>query len=417
MAKRKPYKRKPTRYTQRKRTTRSTVKGRRRQKENKALDVIAKIIRLVVLIGICAFIIYRLFLPGKKGEHPPIQKEEKKVKVEDSVAIEPIEQKVELDTLPKDKALDYLLHDIFRSFNLDDSWVKRSGTVLNVQLPAELPAITIIWEIIQEIKQLDLKVTKSEEDLKSEKSTIMIGTDKNTLLTVVFNKNIHLERKAGKIAIIIDDFGYYDNKTTEKFLNFEYPITLSIIPGQKHSIEMAEQAKKNEKPFMIHLPMEAIEEKVEDGEFTIMTNLPDSVIADRVQKAVGILPGAVGINNHMGSKATADARVMEVIFKQLKSNGKFFVDSKTTSESVVSHIAAKFNVKSAVNDGFLERKKDEGEVYIQRKLAAIAKIAKRRGKAIVIGHPYSETIKVLSKEIPNLEKKGFQIVPITEVIR
>jgi polysaccharide deacetylase 2 family uncharacterized protein YibQ len=108
---------------------------------------------------------------------------------------------------------------------------------------------------------------------------------------------------------------------------------------------------------------------------------------------------------------------MEVIFKQLKSNGKFFVDSKTTSESVASHIAAKYGVKSAVNDGFLERNKDEDEVYIQRKLAAIAKIAKRRGKAIVIGHPYSETIEVLSEEIPKLEKKGFQIVPITEVIR
>ena len=417
MAKRKPYKRKPTRYTQHRRKTRSTVKTRRRQNENKLLDVVAKIIRLVVLLGICAFIIYRLFLPAKKGEQPPIQKQEKKATVEDTVAIEPIEQKVNLDTLPKDKALDYLIQDIFRSFNLEDSWVKRNGAVLNVQLPAELPAVTIIWQIIQEIKQVDLKVTKSEEDLKAEKSTIMIGTDKNSFLTIVFNKNIHLERKAGKIAIIIDDFGYYENKTTEKFLNFEYPITLSIIPGQKHSVEVAEQAKKKDKAFMIHLPMEAIEEKVEDGDFTIMTNLPDSVIADRVQKAVAVLPGAVGINNHMGSKATADARVMEVLFKQLKSNGKFFIDSKTTSESVASHIAAKYGVKSAVNDGFLERNKDEDEVYIQKKLAAIAKIAKRRGKAIVIGHPYSETIKVLSEEIPKLEKKGFQIVPITEVIR
>lgn len=417
MAKRKPYKRKPTRSTQRRRTTRSIVKSRRRQKENKVLDVVAKIIRLTVLIGICAFIIYRLFLPEKKGEPPPIQKQEKKLKVEDTVAIEPIEQKVKLDTLPKEQALDYLLHDIFKSFNLEDSWIKRSGTVLNVQLPSELPAVTIIWAIIQDIKQLDLKVIKSEEDLKTEKATLTIGTDKNSLLTVVFVKNINLERKAGKIAIIIDDFGYYDNKTTEQFLNLEYPITLSIIPGQKYSIKMAEQAKKNEKPFMIHLPMEAIEEKVEDGDFTIMTDMPDSVIADRVQKALAILPGAVGINNHMGSKATGDTRIMEVIFKQLKSNGTFFVDSKTTSESVVSHIAARYGVKSAVNDGFLERNKNEDEVYIKRKLAAIAKIAKRRGKAIVIGHPYSETIKVLSEEIPKLEKKGFQIVPITEVIR
>ncbi len=417
MKKRRPYKRKPVKPTIRKRTTRSTTKPRGRKKDNKLLDVIAKIIRMVVLIGICAFIIYRLFDSEKLDKQPPVQKEVKKTQVEDDLSIEPIPPKVDLDDLPKDQALDYLLHEVFNSFNLEDSWIKRKGTVLSVQLPPELPAVPIIWEIIQDIKELDLKVLNSEEDLKAEKSTIVIGKNKNPLLTVVFAKNNNIERKAGKIAIIIDDFGYHNNNTTEKFVNFEYPITLSIIPGQKYSSKMLEAAKNSDKPYMIHLPMEAIEEKVEDSEFTITTDMPDSVIADRVQKAIGELPGAVGINNHMGSKATADARVMGIVFKQLKSNGKFFMDSRTTTESVVSDMAAKYSVRSAVNDGFLERKRNEDELYIKGKLAAIAKIAKRRGKAIVIGHPYDETIKVLIEEIPKLEKKGFQIVPITEMIR
>ena len=417
MAKRKPYRRKPAKSTQRRQTTRSTAKSRKKQKENKLLDVIAKIIRMIVLIGICGFIIYRLFLPEEKVEQPVVQKEQEIAKIEDNVVVEPIEQKVDLDTLPKDQALDYLLHDLFDSFSLEDSWIKRRGKTLNIQLPAELPAVTMIYEVIQEIKQLDLKVLKSEENLRAEKSTITIGTDRDTFLTIVFSKNINLERKAGKIAIIIDDFGYYNNKTTEKFLNFKYPITLSIIPGQRHSIKIAEKAKKSNKPIMIHLPMEAIEEKVEDTEFTVMTNLPDSIIADRVQKAIAALPGAIGINNHMGSKATADTQVMETVLGQLKSNKKIFVDSKTTNKSVVSEVAAKYGVKYAVNDGFLEREKNEDEVYIKRKLAAIAKVAKRRGKAIVIGHPYSETIKVLSEEIPKLEKKGFKIVPVTDVVR
>ncbi len=417
MAKRKPYRRKPAKSTQRRQTTRSTTKSRKKQKENKLLDVIAKIIRMIVLIGICGFIIYRLFLPEEKVEQPVVQKEQEIAKIEDNVVVEPIEQKVDLDTLPKDQALDYLLHDLFDSFSLEDSWIKRRGKTLNIQLPAELPAVTMIYEVIQEIKQLDLKVLKSEENLRAEKSTITIGTDRDTFLTIVFSKNINLERKTGKIAIIIDDFGYYNNKTTEKFLNFKYPITLSIIPGQRHSIKIAEKAKKSNKPIMIHLPMEAIEEKVEDSEFTVMTNLPDSIIADRIQKAIATLPGAIGINNHMGSKATADTQVMGIVLGQLKSNKKIFVDSKTTNKSVVSEVAAKYGVKYAVNDGFLERKKNEDEVYIKRKLAAIAKVAKRRGKAIVIGHPYSETIKVLSEEIPKLEKKGFKIVPVTDVVR
>ena len=136
MAKRKPYRRKPAKSTQRRQTTRSTAKNRKKQKENKLLDVIAKIIRMIVLIGICGFIIYRLFLPEEKVEQPVVQKEQEIAKIEDSVVVEPIEQKVDLDTLPKDQALDYLLHDLFDSFSLEDSWIKRRGKTLNIQLPA-----------------------------------------------------------------------------------------------------------------------------------------------------------------------------------------------------------------------------------------------------------------------------------------
>ncbi|UCE04521.1 MAG: divergent polysaccharide deacetylase family protein [bacterium] len=417
MVRKRSYKRKLSKSTKKRRTTRAAVKRRRKQTESKVLDIVAKIIRLAVLIGICAFIIYQLFRPDEKSDQPTKQEKVETSTIEDNIIEQPIEQEVKLDTLPKDQALDYLLHEVFDSFNLEDSWIKRNGDILRVQLPAELPAVTIIWEIIQQIKQLDLKVIESEEDLRANKSTISIGPNENKLLTIIFNKNKVLKRKTGKIAIIIDDFGYYNNRTTEKFLEFKYPITFSIIPGQKHSIKIAQQAKKHDKSIMIHLPMEALEETVEDGEFTIMTDMPDSVIADRVQKALAYLPDAVGINNHMGSKATADTHVMEIVFNELKTKGRFFVDSKTTDKSVISDIASKYDVKYAINDGFLEQNKNEDEVYIQRKLAAIAKIARKRGKAVVIGHPYKETIKVLSEEIPKLERQGFKIVPITNVVR
>jgi len=417
MTRRRSYKRKPTKSTIRRRTTRATVKRHRKQTKSKALDVIAKIIRLIILIGICTFIIYRLFFFEEKREQQTSQEEAKTLAVEDSIIHESVKQEVKLDSLPKDQALDYLIREVFDSFNLEDSWIKRNGIILTVQLPVELPAITVIWEIIQQIKSLDLEVVNSEEDLRNNKSTISIGVDESSLLTIIFYRNQNLHRKTGKIAIIIDDFGYYTNKTTDKFLKLKYPITLSIIPGQKHSTKLAEEAKKYKKTIMIHLPMEALEEKVENGEFTILTNMPDSIIANRVQKVLDYLPDAVGINNHMGSKATADIRVMEIVFNELKSKGRLFIDSKTTNESVVSEVASKYNVKYALNDGFLERKKNEDEVYIQRKLAAIAKIARRRGKAIAIGHPYEETIKVLSQEIPKLEKQGFKIVPITDMVR
>lgn len=414
--KRRSYKPRSKQPAKKRHTTRDTVKRRRKPTENKILDAFSKAIRLIVLIAICGFIIYRLFISDKSGETskttpdalPPAA---------DTTVLEPVEKKVSLDTLSKEKALDYVIGKVFKEFNLESSWIKQKGNTLNVKLPPDLPAVTLIWEIIQKTEELNLKVINSEEDLKANKSSISIGTDRELFLTIHFTKDSSLERKTGKIAIIIDDFGYYDNSTTTKFLEFDYPVTLSIIPGQKYSAKIAQDAKQFNKTIMIHLPMEALEEKVEEGEFTIRTDLPDSVISRRVKKAMADIPLAVGINNHMGSKATADSRVMNIVMNELKPKGKFFVDSRTTGKSVASDIARENNLKFAANDGFLERNRNEDIEYIQRKLAVIAKIAKKRGSAIVIGHPYKETIAALAEELPKLEKQGFVIVPITEVVR
>lgn len=398
------------------RTTRDTVKRHRKPTENKFIDALSKAIRLIALIAICGFIIYRLFISEKSGE-PPKTTPDAIPPAADTTILEPVEKKVSLDNLSKDKALDYVIGKVFQEFNLDNSWIKRKDNAINVQLPPDLPAVSLIWEIIQQVEALDLKVLNSEEDLKANKASISIGTDRELFLTIHFTKNSALERKTGKIAIIIDDFGYYDNSTTSKFLELDYPITLAIIPGQKHSAKIAQDAKQFNKTILIHLPMEALEEKVEDGDFTIRTNMPDSVIAERVKKAIAALPDAVGVNNHMGSKATADSRVMNIVMNALKPKGKYFIDSRTTGKSVAPDIARNNDVKFAANDGFLERNRSEEKEYIQRKLAVIAKIAKKRGSAVVIGHPYKETIAALAEKLPKLEKQGFLIVPITEVVR
>ncbi|MCI0495031.1 divergent polysaccharide deacetylase family protein [candidate division KSB1 bacterium] len=407
---------KPRSKPTKRRTTRDTIKRHRKHSDNKFLDASSKAIRFIVLIAICAFIMYRLFI-YKKSSEPAKTPQDATPSAVDTAVLEPVEKKVSLDGLSKDKALDLVVKQLFKEFNLDDSWIKRKGNIITVQLPSNLPAVTLIWEIIQKTEDLDLKVINSEEDLKANKSSISIGTKNETLLTIHFIKNATLERKTGKVAIIIDDFGYYDNSTTAKFLELEFPVTLSIIPGQKYSAKIAQDAKQFNKTVMIHLPMEALEEKVENGDYTITTTMPDSVIARRIQQAISAIPEAVGVNNHMGSKATADSRVMNIVMKTLKPKGKFFVDSRTTGKSVAKAIAHDHTLKFASNDGFLERNRHEEEQYIRRKLAAIAKIAKRRGSAIVIGHPYKQTLAVLAEELPKLEKQGFQIVPITDVVR
>jgi len=309
-----------------------------------------------------------------------------------------------------------VINEIFKELNIEKSWVKRSQQYLEVQLPNELPAVTVIWEIIPRVKEMNLKVLESEENLKTGESTIAIGSGKETLLTISFIKNAALKRHAGKLAFIIDDFGYYDNRTSDKYLELDYPITLSVIPGQKHSAKIAEKAKQHRKEIMVHIPMEAVEEKVEDGPYTIFSNLSKEEIAQRVQKAFASLPDAIGANNHMGSKITGDNVSMDAVLTQMKKLDKFFVDSRTTMQSVVPALAKKHHLKYLTNGAFLERQKNEDEDYIRGKIRAAAKIAQKKGTVIVIGHPYKETLAALKEELPRLEKQGFVIVPVSEIV-
>ncbi|MDZ7318461.1 MAG: divergent polysaccharide deacetylase family protein [candidate division KSB1 bacterium] len=417
MARRKSYRPRPIK----RKSARETLRRQRPRGDKKYFATLSKALRLIILLGICGFIIYRLFIMQPPSKRKPVAPKKAQPKVEllpiDTTRVDSAEKKVKLSSLPKSEALDRVLAQVFDEFNISSSWIVRSGNLIRVQLPADLPAVTVIWEIIQRVEELDLKIIKSEEDLKTNRSTIAIGKGREVMATLVFSANPSLKRRVGKIAIIIDDFGYANNKTARQFLEMKYPVTLSIIPGQKYSTEIAAAAREVGKKYLVHLPMEAVEEKVEDSDYTIYTDLSDEEIEARVRGALDLLPDAVGVNNHMGSQATADIRVMKAVLSTLKSRNKLFIDSRTTAESVAPQIAHQQQLRFLSNDGFLERNRSEKEDYIQQKLAAVARLASKRGRAIVIGHPYKQTARALLKELPRLEKQGFEIVPLTEIVQ
>ena len=225
-----------------------------------------------------------------------------------------------------------------------------------------------------------------------------------------YKKDIKQDLFGKKAQINMDE-----NKTIKSFLALEYPLTLSILPGQKFTQKIAQQAKQHGKQTLLHLPMEPKQGRVEETEFTILTTLSEQQITDRINNALAILPDAVGVNNHMGSKATENEVVMAAVFKELKRHNKMFIDSKTTLNSVAPDVAAQYNLKFVQNATFLERGKNEEKHHIRNKLKIAAKIAERKGKVLIIGHPYPETIDVLKEELPKLEKQGFIVVPVSEL--
>ena len=390
-------------------------RSKRKKRQNKFLEILTKTLRLLILLALCIFIIYTLFKPHGKRESNAF---EDRPQINNNTEQTTVEQNsiIDLTAMPKPEALDHVIRKILKNYYIKDSWIKRNKKYLNIQLPAKIPPVSIIYDIIQETKKLGLKIINSEEDLKNNRSKITIGTEKNILLTVALYNTTEAQAKKGKIAIIIDDFGYYNNDITDNFLDFKYPITLSILPGQRYSSEISQKANEMNKQVMLHLPMEPLVGNVEQNDFTIMTDMSESVILNRLNKALNSFSNLVAVNNHMGSKATADERVMNIIFKELKARKLIFVDSKTTAKSVTPDLAQKYELKFIQNSTFLERNKYEDEDYIQKKLQAAAKIANLKARVVVIGHPYKETLNVLSKELPQLESLGYEIVTIKDIL-
>ncbi len=208
----------------------------------------------------------------------------------------------------------------------------------------------------------------------------------------------------GKIAIIIDDFGYRNDAVSEGFLNMDADLTYSVIPGHEYSQTMSKKAFQLGYEVIVHIPMGTTAPKYGEDEYIIKASMTSAEIESRMDKVLQHLPEAVGMNNHQGSKASASKRVMNVMGTVLKENGKYFLDSRTTKETQAElgrHV-------------FLDNNADENS--ISQQLYILAEKAKTSGFAVGIGHVKENTLNVLQREIPKLKADNFEFVFVSEVV-
>jgi len=220
----------------------------------------------------------------------------------------------------------------------------------------------------------------------------------------------------GKIAIIIDDWG----QTTAncKYLG-EIPeaLAVSILPGLRHTKDVANCAKLNHKLAMLHLPLESVfnYDFYYPPNYIIKTGMKPALVSKIVDEDLAQLPSIEGVNNHMGSKATADKALMRIILRKLKKKGLFFVDSMTSRYSVSADLAQEMGLAFAKRDVFLDN--INTREAINKQFLSLAQKSRRRGYAVAIGHDRRLTMQVIKDEIPWLEKQGFEIVSIKDLLR
>lgn len=220
-----------------------------------------------------------------------------------------------------------------------------------------------------------------------------------------------------RIAIVIDDFGNGMTGTAE-MMKLPFPFTVAVMPFMPTTKADAETAHKLGHDVIVHMPMEPNRGKKEWlGPGAITTDLNDAEIRKRVEAAIDNVPFAVGMNNHMGSKVTADERVMRIVLQVCKERGLFFLDSRTTFKTVIPKIAAEVDVPLVSNDVFLD------DVYsvahISKQIGMLRKHLEEHEKCIAIGHvgpSGKKTAAVLLSSTPSLRENAV-IVKLSELVR
>lgn len=219
----------------------------------------------------------------------------------------------------------------------------------------------------------------------------------------------------GKIAIIIDDWG--QSTANCKYLKeIPEPLAVSILPGLRHTKDVANCAKLYHKLAMLHLPLEALHNyDFYPSDYIIKTTMKPALVSKIVDGDLSQLPSIEGVNNHMGSKATEDKSLMRIIFKKIKKKGLFFVDSMTARNTVCAGLADEMGLAFGKRDVFLDN--INTREAITKQIMVLAQKARRKGYAVAIGHDRRLTMQVLKEEIPWLKAQGFQIVSIKGLLK
>ena len=247
------------------------------------------------------------------------------------------------------------------------------------------------------------------------KAPVKVSVRKKTVPGPAQEKNPLPAPPAGeaKMAIILDDWG--NNLALVKdAVDIQRPLTLSVLPHLVHSREIAETAKKNGLGVMLHMPMQAKNAKAPAEPRTIQTTMPDTQILEYLDQALESVPEAEGVNNHQGSAATSDERVMNTVLTHLKSKGLFFVDSQVISTSVGRKTAVRIGIPFTHRDVFIDN--TPTVVAVKLRLAYAQKIALAHGRVVIIGHDKKPTLQAIAEMVPELEKAGVKLVLVKELL-
>jgi polysaccharide deacetylase 2 family uncharacterized protein YibQ len=197
------------------------------------------------------------------------------------------------------------------------------------------------------------------------------------------------------IAIVLDDLGL-DRRKFEAVNALPFAVTMAFLPYGQDAQAMLDGAAPRHEPIL-HMPMEPVVRLADAGPSVVMSGDAETVRRG-VERNLSMLSGYKGVNNHTGSKLTADPVAMREVLRTLDGHGLYFLDSRTTPNTQSRAAAAQTGARLLQADRFLDGGLGRlGEGHVMAQLAALEKEAKKKGYAIGVGHPYPDTLAALRR--------------------
>lgn len=290
-----------------------------------------------------------------------------------------------------------------------------AGSVWSVQVPSDLPVPILHLALQDGMERLGAQMLASESEPVSAKVIVKVGWPDSCLMKILLTPAPGVKRQKGEIAILLDDFGDRWDAFTAAFLKLPAPVSISIIPGLPNSKRVAQEARSRGCEILLHLPMQPEEARYPANPYLIHQSMTRDQVHSVMSDVFGLVPDVSGVNNHMGSLVTKDRRLMGYVLEEIKERNIFFIDSRTTAESVAYDVAREMNLPCARRDVFLDNTRTQAAV--ERELNRLAKLAEANGEALAIGHCNQVTLEALRKTMPRLMDAGFRFVRVSELVR
>ena len=298
----------------------------------------------------------------------------------------------------------------------------KAAVVWDIPCTDDVDLLKVNAAMTEAVEAAGLVVRRSEEFENGRRLQFDVGT--HTLDThrlrlyriapAVFARMASSGEKRPKLALVIDDFGYARGGVAREFIDLKIPLTITILPTLRYSSDILAMAKRKGRCVLLHLPMESEQKEKIDVE-PITVGMNDDEIRSTVREYLQSLPGVDGVNNHQGSLATADMRVMRAVMSELTGRHLLFLDSLTSPKSVAYNAAVEAGLRAAKNDLFIDDATERRDDVADR-LHELVDRARTHGYAIGIGHPHPWTLDAIRDNLGYLEDAGVDLVSVCDLV-